>query len=279
MVLLTRLELDPSRRDSCARPARSGLLAGFGFSPMAGERAPERAIRGFSSLSCAARSTGCPPSRRRRSRLCRPAWRSRLRRLRANTPVCRSTGFSRPSLAFRLQAPLRCEARGSGPRRRDRLPRPLPFRRPGRARERLSGAWAHRKRLAQSDAERVAAVGRCGASAGSGSARRRRSSSAARRRRSDGRRPGGIAPATGDLAERVLDLYAHRDPALGQRLSEALAAEKVAAESAAAEPDEQAAAGGPADDARRRRGRGDAFLPRPTDRGSRRSPSTVSIRI
>jgi uncharacterized protein (DUF1501 family) len=42
--------------------------------------------------------------------------------------------------------------------------------------------------------------------------------------------PGGVQPAGADLAERVLDLYSHADPALGQRLSEALTAEKVAAE-------------------------------------------------
>ena len=42
--------------------------------------------------------------------------------------------------------------------------------------------------------------------------------------------PGGVAPASGDLAQRVLDLYTHADPALGQKLGEALMAEKVAAE-------------------------------------------------
>jgi uncharacterized protein (DUF1501 family) len=40
--------------------------------------------------------------------------------------------------------------------------------------------------------------------------------------------PGGIAPAGSDLAERVLDLYAHGDPALGNELAEALTAEKIA---------------------------------------------------
>ena len=57
---------------------------------------------------------------------------------------------------------------------------------------------------------------------------------------------GGIAPATGDLAERVLDLYAQRDPQLGQRLSEALAAERVASESSTSEPTNKSGAGGPA---------------------------------
>ncbi len=42
--------------------------------------------------------------------------------------------------------------------------------------------------------------------------------------------PGGVAPASSDLAQRVLDLYSHADPALGQKLGEALTAEKVAAE-------------------------------------------------
>ena len=42
---------------------------------------------------------------------------------------------------------------------------------------------------------------------------------------------GGMAQANDDLTQRVLDLYAHRDPPLGERLSAALAAEKVASES------------------------------------------------
>jgi uncharacterized protein (DUF1501 family) len=41
--------------------------------------------------------------------------------------------------------------------------------------------------------------------------------------------PGGLAPASDDLAQRVLDLYTHRDPLLGERLSEGLGAQKVAA--------------------------------------------------
>jgi uncharacterized protein (DUF1501 family) len=32
--------------------------------------------------------------------------------------------------------------------------------------------------------------------------------------------PGGVAPASGDLAQRVLDLYNHTDPTLGQKLGE-----------------------------------------------------------
>jgi uncharacterized protein (DUF1501 family) len=42
--------------------------------------------------------------------------------------------------------------------------------------------------------------------------------------------PGGVAPASGDLAQRVLDLYNHTDRTLGQKLGEALTAEKVVAE-------------------------------------------------
>jgi uncharacterized protein (DUF1501 family) len=48
--------------------------------------------------------------------------------------------------------------------------------------------------------------------------------------------PGGVGPANSDLTERVLDLYAHRDPPLGQQLSAALAAEKVASESSSGDP-------------------------------------------
>jgi uncharacterized protein (DUF1501 family) len=62
--------------------------------------------------------------------------------------------------------------------------------------------------------------------------------------------PGGLAPAGDDLAQRVLDLYAHRDPLLGQRLSEALAAQKVAAEGAMAQPTKVPGAGGPVDQMR-----------------------------
>ena len=60
----------------------------------------------------------------------------------------------------------------------------------------------------------------------------------------------GLAPASDDLAQRVLDLYAHRDPLLGQRLSEALAAQKVAAEGAMAQPTKTPGAGGPVDQMR-----------------------------
>jgi uncharacterized protein (DUF1501 family) len=61
--------------------------------------------------------------------------------------------------------------------------------------------------------------------------------------------PGGLAPAGDDLAQRVLDLYAHRDPLLGQRLSEALAAQKVAAEGAMTQPT-KTPGGGPVDQMR-----------------------------
>ena len=53
--------------------------------------------------------------------------------------------------------------------------------------------------------------------------------------------PGGLAPAGADLTQRVLDLYAHRDPLLGERLRDAVAAEKVAAEHEAAGPMTKAA--------------------------------------
>jgi uncharacterized protein (DUF1501 family) len=42
----------------------------------------------------------------------------------------------------------------------------------------------------------------------------------------------GLIPASDDLAQRVLDLYAHCDPLLGQSLSEGIAAQRVAAEGA-----------------------------------------------
>ena len=45
--------------------------------------------------------------------------------------------------------------------------------------------------------------------------------------------PGDVGPASPDLTQRVLDLYAHRDPPLGAQLGAALAAEKVASESSA----------------------------------------------
>jgi uncharacterized protein (DUF1501 family) len=48
----------------------------------------------------------------------------------------------------------------------------------------------------------------------------------------------------------VLDLYAHRDALLGQRLSEALAAQKVAAEGAMAQATKTPGAGGPVDQMR-----------------------------
>jgi uncharacterized protein (DUF1501 family) len=48
--------------------------------------------------------------------------------------------------------------------------------------------------------------------------------------------PGGLAAADADLTQRVLDLYAHGDPLLGERLHAAVAAEKVAAEEGAGTP-------------------------------------------
>ena len=57
--------------------------------------------------------------------------------------------------------------------------------------------------------------------------------------------PGGLAPAGADLTQRVLDLYAHRDPLLGERLHAAVAAEKVAAEHGAAGGPMKKPGGGP----------------------------------
>lgn len=45
--------------------------------------------------------------------------------------------------------------------------------------------------------------------------------------------PGGLAPAGADLTQRVLDLYAHGDALLAERLHAAVAAEKVASEDSA----------------------------------------------
>jgi len=61
----------------------------------------------------------------------------------------------------------------------------------------------------------------------------------------------GLAPADGDLTARVLDLYAHCDPSLGERLRDGLAAEKVAAEgSTAGGPKKPSAGGNPVDQMR-----------------------------
>jgi uncharacterized protein (DUF1501 family) len=57
--------------------------------------------------------------------------------------------------------------------------------------------------------------------------------------------PGGVAPASGDLAQRVLDLYGHTDSALGQKLGDALMAQKVAAETPKPAASNMAHAGGP----------------------------------
>jgi uncharacterized protein (DUF1501 family) len=57
--------------------------------------------------------------------------------------------------------------------------------------------------------------------------------------------PGGLAPADADLTQRVLDLYAHGDPLLGERLHAAVAAEKVAAEDGATGAPMKKPGGGP----------------------------------
>jgi uncharacterized protein (DUF1501 family) len=63
-------------------------------------------------------------------------------------------------------------------------------------------------------------------------------------------RPDGVAPAGNDLAQRVLDLYARRDPLLGERLSAGLAAERVASEDPAAEAMQRLRGGGPVEQMR-----------------------------
>jgi uncharacterized protein (DUF1501 family) len=88
--------------------------------------------------------------------------------------------------------------------------------------------------------------------------------------------PGGVGPANSDLTERVLDLYAHRDPPLGQQLSAALAAEKVASESSSGDPARKPHYGGAVEQMRLA---AEGALRRPTGRGSRRWPSTVSTPI
>jgi len=62
--------------------------------------------------------------------------------------------------------------------------------------------------------------------------------------------PGGLAPAGDDLGQRVLDLYAHRDPPLGQSLREGLEAQKIAAEGAMSQAKKNPGAGGPVDQMR-----------------------------
>jgi len=57
--------------------------------------------------------------------------------------------------------------------------------------------------------------------------------------------PGGLAPAGADLTQRVLDLYAHSDALLGERLHAAVAAEKVASEQRDAEGPMKKPGGGP----------------------------------
>ncbi len=57
--------------------------------------------------------------------------------------------------------------------------------------------------------------------------------------------PGGLAPAGADLTQRVLDLYAHSDALLGERLRAAVAAEKVASEESASGGPMKKPGGGP----------------------------------
>jgi uncharacterized protein (DUF1800 family) len=106
------------------------------------------------------------PARRRRRAVRRsPDRRSGLRRAARRSCFCRIGRrgrpgarrlLFRPSLARRLQAHVRRTGGGRRPCGRDRLPRPIAFRRPGRARKRLSVPRAHRKRLAQPNLGRLA---------------------------------------------------------------------------------------------------------------------------
>ena len=64
------------------------------------------------------------------------------------------------------------------------------------------------------------------------------------RRPSAGRRRVASRRQTSNLAKRVLDLYAHRDPSLGEQLRAGLAAEKVAAEGGVADGVKRSCGGG-----------------------------------
>ena len=244
--------------------------AALGFSRCAGERrrrarsAARRRHPARRGRRAVRRSAG------RRSRLRRAARRSRLRRFRrSGRAAARRLLFASILRSPAFKRMYDAQARGSDPRRGDRLPGSFPFRRPGRARERLSGAWAHRKRLAQSNSERVAAVGPLWPRARARDRRGgRRSSSAARRRRSDGRRPAALPRATGrSRRARARSLCANATPSLAKGSARALAAEKSRFRKFHLGAHEQF--GG------RRAGRTDAlspprarraFLPRPTDR-------------
>jgi uncharacterized protein (DUF1501 family) len=62
--------------------------------------------------------------------------------------------------------------------------------------------------------------------------------------------PGGLAPAGADLTQRILDLYAHGDVLLGERLRAAVLAEEVASEGNASGGPTKKPGGGPVDQMR-----------------------------
>ena len=176
--------------------------------------------------------------------------------------------FAAPSLARRLQAHVR---RASTRRSSMRL-------RPATAIVRISTARtcskaAIRARAAPTAAGSTGLWARCRRRrgrrcAGSASARPRRSSSAARRPRSAGRRQAASRRPADDLTQRVLDLYAQRDPCSASDCSDGLAAEKVASEEPATERRKSR---------RRRPGRADAPAPPRAPRGSWPTPDGPRI--
>ena len=231
-MVRNRSELAISRRAlvRAAGALGASALCGAGFLRARRRARPARATRGSSSSSCAARSTASPPFRRSAIRTMRRCTAISPSPPPANAPPCRSTASSASTPRSPPSRRLYDAEAGDGrPRGRDGLPRPLAFRRPGRAGKRQSRAGSHRERLAQPDA-----WPRCPPRHGRDARARRRRDRAARHPRTGaGARLGAAGrPRAGerDLTQRVLDLYAHRDPPLGERLRAALAAEKVASE-------------------------------------------------
>ena len=137
----------------------------------------------------------------------------------ANAPRCSSTVSSPPTRRLSSSSACMIEKHAGGrPCGRDRLPRPVAFRRPRRARERQSevpgapradGSTGRSARCPpRTVAPRGLGVGQTaplvirGPATALGWAR-----------------PAALLPPATDLAQRVLDLYAHRDPRSASRLS------------------------------------------------------------
>ena len=155
----------------------------------AGRARRRRAIRASSSSSCAARSTGCPRSRRSAIPTTPTCIGELALRWDGAASGAAARRFLRPQSGDgQFRAAVRRQAGAGGPCGGDQLSRALAFRRPGRARKRHAGAGPGRQRLAQSR-RRGAADGRTGRrrAARWRSARPRRWSCAARRRFSAGR--------------------------------------------------------------------------------------------